>query len=113
MINCQKFNFSLFLTIKSVSTGARELNGTSQISLATHNAKGEKREIWMRYRQVPREWAKGYTKLNGSSAATNCVVKLHLIFTRSTDSLNIAFSHAEPTPVGHIKSWLQGGHEDA
>ena len=33
----------------------RELNGTSQISLVTHNAKGEMREIQMRYRQVSRE----------------------------------------------------------
>ena len=40
-----KFDFLLFLTINSVTTGARELNGTSQISLATHNAKGEMREI--------------------------------------------------------------------
>ena len=45
MINGQKFNFLLFLTVNSVTTGARELNGTSQISLATHNAKGEMREI--------------------------------------------------------------------
>ena len=44
-INCQKFNFLLFLTINSVTTGVRELNGTSQISLVTHNAKGEMREI--------------------------------------------------------------------
>ena len=46
MINCQKCYFLLFLTINSVTTGARELNGTSQISLATHNAKGEMREIY-------------------------------------------------------------------
>ena len=45
MINCQKFNFLLFLTINSVTTGVRELNGTSQMSLVTHNAKGEMREI--------------------------------------------------------------------
>ena len=45
MINCQKFNFLLFLTINSVTTGVRELNGTSQISLVTHDAKGEMREI--------------------------------------------------------------------
>ena len=45
IINCQQFNFLLFLTINSVTTGARELNGTSQISLVTHNAKGEMREI--------------------------------------------------------------------
>ena len=45
MINCQKFNFLAFLTINSVTTGVRELNGTSQISLVTHNAKGEMREI--------------------------------------------------------------------
>ena len=45
MINCQKFNFLLFLTINSVTTAVRELNGTSQISLVTHDAKGEMREI--------------------------------------------------------------------
>ena len=45
MINCQKFNFLLFLTIKSVTIGVRELNGISQISLVTHDAKGEMREI--------------------------------------------------------------------
>ena len=33
MMNCRKFNFLLFLTINSVTTGVRELNGTSQISL--------------------------------------------------------------------------------
>ena len=45
MINCQKFNFLLFLTINSVTTVVRELNETSQISLVTHDAKGEMREI--------------------------------------------------------------------
>ena len=35
----------VFLTINSVNTGVRELNGTSQMSLVTHNAKGEMREI--------------------------------------------------------------------
>ena len=45
LINCQKINFLLFLTINSVTTGVRELNGTSQISLVTHDAKGEMREI--------------------------------------------------------------------
>ena len=45
MVNCQKFDFLLFLTINSATTAARELNGTSQISLATHNEKGEMREI--------------------------------------------------------------------
>ena len=45
MINCQKVNFLLFLTINSVTTAVRELNGTSQISLITHDAKGEMREI--------------------------------------------------------------------
>ena len=45
MINCQKFNFLLFLIINSVTIGVRELNGTSQISLVTHDAKGEMREI--------------------------------------------------------------------
>ena len=55
MINCQKFNFLLFLTINSVTIGVRELNGTSQISLVTHDAKGEMREIKMRYCQFSRE----------------------------------------------------------
>ena len=45
LINCQKFNFLQFLTINFVTTGVRELNGTSQISLVTHNAKGEMQEI--------------------------------------------------------------------
>ena len=45
MINCQKFYFLLFLTINSVTTGVRELNVTSQISLVTHGGKGEMREI--------------------------------------------------------------------
>ena len=45
MINCQKFNFLLFLPINSVTTAVRELNGTNQISLVTHDAKGEMREI--------------------------------------------------------------------
>ena len=45
MINCQKFNLLLFLTLNSVTTGVRELNGTSEISLVTHDAKGEMREI--------------------------------------------------------------------
>ena len=45
MVNLQKFNRLLFLTLNSVTTGVRELNGTSQISLATHDAKGEMREI--------------------------------------------------------------------
>ena len=45
MINCQKFNLLLFLTINSVTTAVRELNETSQISLVTHDAKGEMREI--------------------------------------------------------------------
>ena len=44
MITCQKFNFLAILTINSVTTGMRELND-SQISLVTHDAKGEMREI--------------------------------------------------------------------
>ena len=44
MINCQKINFLLFLTINSVTSAVQELNGTSQISLVTHDAKGEMRE---------------------------------------------------------------------
>ena len=46
MINCQKSNFLLFLTINSVTTAVRELSGTSQISLVTHDANGETREIY-------------------------------------------------------------------
>ena len=45
MIKNFKFDFLQFLTINSVTTGARDLNGTSQISLATHDAKGDLREI--------------------------------------------------------------------
>ena len=45
MINYHKFNFFAILTINSVTIGVRELNGTSQISLVTHDAKGEMREI--------------------------------------------------------------------
>ena len=45
MINCQKLNFFAILIINSVNTEVRELNGTSQISLVTHDAKGEMREI--------------------------------------------------------------------
>ena len=45
MVSCQKFNFFAILTINSVTLGVRELNGTSQISLVTHDAKGEMREI--------------------------------------------------------------------
>ena len=45
IINCQIFNFLLFSTINSVTTAVRELNGTSQISLVTHDAKGEMQEI--------------------------------------------------------------------
>ena len=45
MVNCKKFDFLLFLTINFVTTGARDLDGTSLMSLATHNAKGEMREI--------------------------------------------------------------------
>ena len=45
MINCQKFNFLLFLTMTSLTTGVRELNRTIPMSLVSHNAKGEMREI--------------------------------------------------------------------
>ena len=45
MINFKKIIFLLFLTINSVTTGVRELNGTSQMSLVTYNAKDEMREI--------------------------------------------------------------------
>ena len=41
MVNCRTFYCLLVLTMNSVTTGARELNGTSLISLTTHNAKGE------------------------------------------------------------------------
>ena len=40
-----QIDFLQFLTINSVTTGARDLNGTSQISLATHDAKGDMRDI--------------------------------------------------------------------
>ena len=50
MINCQKINVLLSLTINSVTTGARELNGTSQILLVTHDAKGDMRESIVRSR---------------------------------------------------------------
>ena len=33
------------LRINSFTTGVRELNGTSQMSLVTHDAKGKMREI--------------------------------------------------------------------
>ena len=55
MANFQKMAFLLFLTTNSVTTVARELNGTSVISLVTHNSKREMREIVMRFRQVSRE----------------------------------------------------------
>ena len=46
MVNFKKLDFLRFLTINSVTTGARELNGTSQKSLATHNSKRKMREIF-------------------------------------------------------------------
>ena len=62
MVNCHKFNFLLFLTINSVTTWVRELNGTSQISLVTHDAKGEcERSTWDFIRS--RENAKWLRKL--------------------------------------------------
>ena len=45
MVNFQKLDFLRFLTANAVTTGARELNWTSVISLATHNSKREMREI--------------------------------------------------------------------
>ena len=47
MVNFQKLDFLRSLTTHSVTTGAREVNGTSVISLATctHNSKREMREI--------------------------------------------------------------------
>ena len=45
MINCQKFNLLLFLTLNSVTTGVRELNGACQISLVTHDAKANARDV--------------------------------------------------------------------
>ena len=39
MVNFQKINFLRFLITNSVTTGARELNGTSVISLATNNSR--------------------------------------------------------------------------
>ena len=56
MVNFQKLDFLRFLTTNSVTTGARELDGPSVISLATHNSKREMLEILMRFRQVLREW---------------------------------------------------------
>ena len=45
-VNFQKLDFFLrFLTTNSVTTGARELNATSVISLAPHNSKREMRDI--------------------------------------------------------------------
>ena len=38
-------NIRLIARSPSVTTGVRELNGISQISLVTHDAKGEMREI--------------------------------------------------------------------
>ena len=43
--------------------GARELNGTNQISLATHNSKREMRKIYMRYRHVSWEWKTAYKQI--------------------------------------------------
>ena len=74
MVNCQKINFWLFLTINSVITAVRELNGASQISLVTHDAKGEMREIEMRYRQVSRECLVVYL-YNILLAQRSCVSK--------------------------------------
>ena len=45
MVNFQKIDFFAILTANSFTTGARELNGTIVISLATHNSKREMREI--------------------------------------------------------------------
>ena len=45
MENIQKLNFLPFLITNSVTTGARDLNRTRYISLATHNSKREMREI--------------------------------------------------------------------
>ena len=36
---------SFLVTLNSVTTGVRELNGTREISLVTHDAKGEMQEI--------------------------------------------------------------------
>ena len=47
MVNFQKLDFLRVLTINSVNTAARELNGTNQISIVTHNSKREMREIYM------------------------------------------------------------------
>ena len=43
--NREMVNFFAILTTNSVTTGARELNGTSLMSLATHNSKADMREI--------------------------------------------------------------------
>ena len=39
MVNCKFFDVLLFLTINSVTIEARELNGTSLMSLAGRNAR--------------------------------------------------------------------------
>ena len=59
MVNFQNLNFLRFLTTNSVTTGARELNRTSVILLATDYSKCTMREILMRYRQDSREYTKG------------------------------------------------------
>ena len=57
MINRQKFNFLLFLPINSVTTAVRELNGTSQISLVTHDARAKcERSRWGIVRSRENEW---------------------------------------------------------
>ena len=43
--NLSKVGLFAILTANSVTTGARELNGTGVISLATHYSKREMREI--------------------------------------------------------------------
>ena len=45
IINIHKNDFLRYLTICSITTGVRELNVNSQISLASHNSKHEMREI--------------------------------------------------------------------
>ena len=45
MENFLKLDFLLIFSVNCVTTGARELNETSQVSLATHNSKREMPEI--------------------------------------------------------------------
>ena len=45
MVNFQKIDFLRFLTINSVTTDPRKLNGTSLVTLATHIQSAKARDI--------------------------------------------------------------------